>query len=95
MNCETLFRKLREQFKIDAAEYMLSVCGNEGLRELSSPGKSGSVFYLSYDERYMVKTLRKSEVKVYDFMVFKIPTVGKVCLYSNCLVSMDVVIRCS
>jgi len=29
------------------------------LRELPSPGKSGSVFFVSYDERYMIKTMRK------------------------------------
>lgn len=51
-------------FKIDAADYMMSICGNDTLRELSSPGKSGSVFFLSQDDRFMIKTLRKSEVKV-------------------------------
>lgn len=58
------FRNLRELFKIDAADYMMSICGNDALRELSSPGKSGSVFFLSQDDRFMIKTLRKSEVKV-------------------------------
>ena len=43
---------------------MMSICGNDALRELSSPGKSGSVFFLSQDDRFMIKTLRKSEVKV-------------------------------
>ncbi|MCO5564541.1 hypothetical protein L7F22_018203 [Adiantum nelumboides] len=62
--CPMVFRYLREIFKIDAADYMLSICGNTGLRELSSPGKSGSVFYLSQDERFIIKTLRKAEVKV-------------------------------
>ncbi|KAH7315766.1 hypothetical protein KP509_21G064600 [Ceratopteris richardii] len=62
--CPKVFRHLRELFQIDAADYMLSICGNNGLRELSSPGKSGSVFYLTQDERFMIKTLRKSEVKV-------------------------------
>ncbi|GFS45806.1 phosphatidyl inositol monophosphate 5 kinase [Actinidia rufa] len=56
-------RNLRELFKIDAADYMVSICGNDALRELSSPGKSGSVFFLSQDDRFMIKTLRKSEVK--------------------------------
>ena len=51
-------------FKIDAADYMISICGNAALRELSSPGKSGSVFFLSQDDRFMIKTLRKSEVQV-------------------------------
>ncbi|RVW22229.1 Phosphatidylinositol 4-phosphate 5-kinase 9 [Vitis vinifera] len=50
-------------FKIDAADYMMSICGNDALRELSSPGKSGSVFFLSQDDHFMIKTLRKSEVK--------------------------------
>lgn len=62
--CPMVFRHLRELFKIDAADYMLSICGNDALRELSSPGKSGSVFYLSHDDRFMIKTMRKSEVKV-------------------------------
>ncbi|XP_073148740.1 phosphatidylinositol 4-phosphate 5-kinase 9-like isoform X2 [Henckelia pumila] len=61
--CPMVFRNLREMFKIDAADYMVSICGNDALRELSSPGKSGSVFLLSQDDRFMIKTLRKSEVK--------------------------------
>ena len=43
---------------------MISICGNDALRELSSPGKSGSFFYLTHDDRYMIKTVKKSEVKV-------------------------------
>ncbi|MCO5572780.1 hypothetical protein L7F22_026539 [Adiantum nelumboides] len=62
--CPVVFRYLRELFKIDTADYMLSICGNSGLRELSSPGKSGSVFYVSHDDRFMIKTMRKAEVKV-------------------------------
>ncbi|KAG9160464.1 hypothetical protein Leryth_008873 [Lithospermum erythrorhizon] len=62
--CPMVFRDLREMFKIDAADYMMSICGNDALRELSSPGKSGSIFFLSQDDRFMIKTLRKSEVKV-------------------------------
>ncbi|KAJ1418925.1 Phosphatidylinositol-4-phosphate 5-kinase, core [Sesbania bispinosa] len=61
--CPMVFRNLREMFKIDAADYMISICGNDALRELSSPGKSGSVFFLSQDDRFMIKTLRKSELK--------------------------------
>jgi hypothetical protein len=57
-------RTLRKLFKVDAADYMLSLCGSEALRELSSPGKSGSFFYLTNDDRYMIKTMKKSEVKM-------------------------------
>lgn len=57
-------RALRKLFKVDPADYMISLCGNDALRELSSPGKSGSFFYLTNDDRYMIKTMKKSEVKV-------------------------------
>ncbi|XP_038971796.1 phosphatidylinositol 4-phosphate 5-kinase 6 isoform X1 [Phoenix dactylifera] len=62
--CPLVFRTLRKLFKVDAADYMISICGNDALRELSSPGKSGSFFYLTNDDRYMIKTMKKSEVKV-------------------------------
>ena len=45
------------------------------LRELSSPGKSGSVFFLSQDGRFIVKTMRKAEMvcapvcKLWDFVL--------------------------
>ncbi|XP_050233998.1 phosphatidylinositol 4-phosphate 5-kinase 7-like [Mercurialis annua] len=59
-----VFRNLKEMFKLDAAEYMMSICGDDGLRELSSAGKSGSLFYLSHDDRFVIKTLKKSELKL-------------------------------
>ncbi|CAA7020782.1 unnamed protein product [Microthlaspi erraticum] len=62
--CPMVFRNLREMFKLDAAEYMMSICGDDGLTEISSPGKSGSIFYLSHDDRFVIKTLKKSELKV-------------------------------
>ncbi|KAL7239146.1 hypothetical protein ACSBR2_005112 [Camellia fascicularis] len=62
--CPLVFRTLRKLFKVDAADYMLSICGNDALRELSSPGKSGSFFYLTNDDKYMIKTMKKAEVKV-------------------------------
>ncbi|CAH9130708.1 unnamed protein product [Cuscuta epithymum] len=62
--CPMVFRNLRELFRLDAAEYMMSICGDDGLREFSSPGKSGSIFYHSSDDRFVIKTLRKSELKV-------------------------------
>ncbi|KAI5396953.1 phosphatidylinositol 4-phosphate 5-kinase 5 isoform X1 [Lathyrus oleraceus] len=61
--CPVVFRTLRRLFKVDAADYMLSICGNDALRELSSPGKSGSFFYLTNDDRYMIKTMKKAEAK--------------------------------
>ncbi|EIE18182.1 PIP5K-domain-containing protein [Coccomyxa subellipsoidea C-169] len=62
--CPMAFRQLREVFNIEAAEYMKSICGDQALRELASPGKSGSVFFVSHDDKYMIKTMRKGEVKL-------------------------------
>ena len=60
--CPMVFRRLREKFGIDAGEYMLSLCGDMALRELSSPGKSGSMFFLSQDGAFIIKTMRKAEM---------------------------------
>ncbi|XP_010926458.2 LOW QUALITY PROTEIN: phosphatidylinositol 4-phosphate 5-kinase 2 [Elaeis guineensis] len=62
--CPMVFRHLRKLFSVDPADYMLAICGDDALRELSSPGKSGSFFYLTQDDRFMIKTVKKSEVKV-------------------------------
>ncbi|XP_076896660.1 phosphatidylinositol 4-phosphate 5-kinase 6-like [Bidens hawaiensis] len=62
--CPLVFRTLRSLFNVDPMDYMLSICGNEALRELSSPGKSGSFFYMTSDNKYMIKTMKKAEVKV-------------------------------
>ncbi|XP_023535805.1 phosphatidylinositol 4-phosphate 5-kinase 1-like [Cucurbita pepo subsp. pepo] len=62
--CPVVFRCLRELFDVDPADYMLAICGNDALREFSSPGKSGSFFYLTQDDRFMIKTVKKSEAKV-------------------------------
>ena len=60
---------MRKLFAVDPADYMLAICGNDALRELSSPGKSGSFFYLTQDDRFMIKTVKKSEVKVVFFLM--------------------------
>nr|GMC81960.1 phosphatidylinositol 4-phosphate 5-kinase 6-like [Ipomoea batatas] len=62
--CPKVFRALRLLFKVEPDDYINSICGNDALRELSSPGKSGSFFYLTNDDRYMIKTMKKAEVKV-------------------------------
>ena len=64
MSVRAVCRTLRKLFKVDPADYMISICGNDALRELSSPGKSGSFFYLTHDDKYMIKTMKKAECKV-------------------------------
>lgn len=62
--CPAVFRHLRKLFGVSASDYIMALCGNEALRELSSPGKSGSFFYLTQNDRFIIKTVKKSEVKV-------------------------------
>nr|ADI46824.1 PIP5K1f [Volvox carteri f. nagariensis] len=58
------FRRLHESFGIDASGYMLSLCSDHSLRHMPSPGKSGSVFFLSQDERFFLKTLSRPEMSL-------------------------------
>ncbi|XP_050206970.1 phosphatidylinositol 4-phosphate 5-kinase 1 [Mercurialis annua] len=90
--CPTVFRHLRELFHVDTADYMLAICGNDALRELSSPGKSGSFFYLTQDDRFMIKTVKKSEVKVLIRMLHSY--YRHVCRYENSLVTKFFGVHC-
>uniref|UniRef100_A0A7C9EWC7 Phosphatidylinositol 4-phosphate 5-kinase n=1 Tax=Opuntia streptacantha TaxID=393608 RepID=A0A7C9EWC7_OPUST len=90
--CPVVFRHLRELFQVDPADYMLAICGNDALRELSSPGKSGSFFYLTQDDRFMIKTVKKSEVKV---LLRMLPSYYQhVCRYENSLVTRFYGVHC-
>jgi 1-phosphatidylinositol-4-phosphate 5-kinase len=57
-------------FHIDATDYMMSICVDDNLKELSSPRNSGSIFYLSHDECFVTKTLRKTKLKVSPHILF-------------------------
>ncbi|CAK9327747.1 unnamed protein product [Citrullus colocynthis] len=90
--CPLVFRHLRDLFRVDPADYMLAICGNDTLRELSSPGKSGSSFYLTQDDRFMIKTVKKSEVKV---LIRMLPSYyDHVCRYENSLVTKFFGVHC-
>ncbi|GER37771.1 phosphatidylinositol-4-phosphate 5-kinase [Striga asiatica] len=90
--CPIVFRHLRELFRVDQADYMLAICGNDALRELSSPGKSGSFFYLTQDDRFMIKTVKKSEVKV---LIKMLPSYYQhVSRYENSLVTKFYGVHC-
>jgi hypothetical protein len=54
------FRYFRDLFGISPDDYLLSVC-NETLIELSNPGASGSVFYKTKDDRFIIKTVQQKE----------------------------------
>ena len=48
---------------IHDAEYMLGLGGSSALWQLNSPGKSGCLFFLSDDEKFLIKSTRKSEMR--------------------------------
>ena len=56
-----VFRHLRAIFRLDPADYLMSLTSKYILSELGSPGKSGSFFYFSRDYKYIIKTIHHGE----------------------------------
>uniref|UniRef100_A0A7N6FK15 PIPK domain-containing protein n=1 Tax=Anabas testudineus TaxID=64144 RepID=A0A7N6FK15_ANATE len=56
------FRYFRELFGIRPDDYLYSLC-NEPLIELSNPGASGSVFYVTKDDEFIIKTVMHKEAE--------------------------------
>lgn len=54
------FRYFREEFEIGADDFLVSLCTNR-LKELSNPGASGSLFFLSNDDNFIIKTVQRKE----------------------------------
>ncbi|RWS27334.1 phosphatidylinositol 4-phosphate 5-kinase type-1 alpha-like protein [Leptotrombidium deliense] len=63
------FRYFRDLFGIQPDDFLLSVC-NEPMRELTNPGASGSVFYLTNDDEFIIKTVQHKEA---DFLQKLLP----------------------
>jgi 1-phosphatidylinositol-4-phosphate 5-kinase len=59
-----VFARLRSLFGIDNADYLVSLTGGPALRELASPGASGCIFFLSSDDRFLIKSVRKEEMEL-------------------------------
>ncbi|XP_011296382.1 phosphatidylinositol 4-phosphate 5-kinase type-1 alpha isoform X2 [Musca domestica] len=54
------FRYFRDLFGIQPDDFMMSMCSSP-LRELSNPGASGSIFYLTHDDEFIIKTVQHKE----------------------------------
>ncbi|KAJ8036712.1 Phosphatidylinositol 4-phosphate 5-kinase type-1 alpha [Holothuria leucospilota] len=63
------FRYFRDLFGIQPDDYLISLV-DQPLRELSNPGASGSVFYLSDDDEFIIKTVQHKEA---DFLQKLLP----------------------
>jgi len=56
------FRKFLNLFHIKKDDFMMSLC-NEPLRELTNPGASGSMFFLTNDDEFIIKTVQHKEAE--------------------------------
>lgn len=56
------FRYFRDLFSIKTEDFLMSLC-HESMRELTNPGASGSVFYLTNDDEFIVKTVQHKEAE--------------------------------
>lgn len=56
------FRYFRDLFGIQPDDFLLSLC-NESMRELTNPGASGSIFYLTTDDEFIIKTVQHKEAE--------------------------------
>uniref|UniRef100_A0A1I8HSF4 PIPK domain-containing protein n=1 Tax=Macrostomum lignano TaxID=282301 RepID=A0A1I8HSF4_9PLAT len=56
------FRHFRKLYNIDISQFLASICGEE-LEELSNPGASGSIFYRTADDNFIIKTVQHKEAK--------------------------------
>ncbi|VDK43809.1 unnamed protein product, partial [Anisakis simplex] len=56
------FRTFRDLFSIKAADFLRSIC-TEPLKELSNAGASGSIFYVSSDDQFIIKTVQHKEAE--------------------------------
>ncbi|XP_077776937.1 phosphatidylinositol 4-phosphate 5-kinase type-1 alpha isoform X3 [Podarcis muralis] len=56
------FRYFRELFGIRPDDYLCSLC-SEPLIELSNSGASGSIFYVSSDDEFIIKTVQHKEAE--------------------------------
>ncbi|XP_052267877.1 phosphatidylinositol 4-phosphate 5-kinase type-1 alpha-like isoform X4 [Dreissena polymorpha] len=54
------FRFFRELFNIRPEDFMLSLC-DAAMTELSNPGAGGSIFYISADDEFIIKTAQHKE----------------------------------
>ncbi|GFQ71007.1 phosphatidylinositol 4-phosphate 5-kinase type-1 gamma [Trichonephila clavata] len=56
------FRYFRDLFGIEPDDFLLSLC-NYPLVELTNPGASGSIFYLTDDDEFIIKTVQHKEAE--------------------------------
>ncbi|KAI1721937.1 phosphatidylinositol-4-phosphate 5-Kinase domain-containing protein [Ditylenchus destructor] len=62
------FNRFREIFNVTPEEFKKSLC-EKPLKALSNSGQSGSIFFLSADDKYIIKTVQGNEIKLLNTML--------------------------
>eukprot|EP01083_Nonionella_stella_P288276 980995_1 len=57
----SIFRQLREWFRISTEEYLITICGDFKLLEFISNSKSGQFFFFSHNSQFIIKTMTRTE----------------------------------
>lgn len=57
-------RLLRELAGVLQHEYISQLCSDQALQLLAAPSKSGAIFFLSKDEKFMVKSVTRAESRL-------------------------------
>ena len=58
-----VYKKIRDAFHINPADYLLCLCGNFQFLEFISNSKSGQFFFYTHDRQFMIKTVSQAECK--------------------------------
>jgi 1-phosphatidylinositol-4-phosphate 5-kinase len=58
-----VFRRIREHFKIDDAEYTMEATNNNYL-EFKSNSKSRQFFFYTYNKQFMTKTMSEQDLDI-------------------------------
>ena len=61
--CPIVFKNIRERFNINEDSYLKSLTHGEMEPLDCTSGKSNAKFYISYDKRYIIKTITSEDVE--------------------------------
>jgi 1-phosphatidylinositol-4-phosphate 5-kinase len=57
-------RVLRELAGVEQHDFINQLCGDQALRLLNPPGHTDAMFFLTADERFLVRTITRAEQKL-------------------------------
>ncbi|KAI0987540.1 hypothetical protein GJ496_011711 [Pomphorhynchus laevis] len=63
------FQHFRSKFNIGLNDYLISLCGHDW-QELPNAGASGSIFYVTFDDKFIIKTVDAKEA---NFLLSLLP----------------------